>query len=122
MGSDPALVIFAVLFPVLLVGELMLLAILWRSGGGRLPRIVEEKAVPAPSDHVASEIWSVSVWLLATGAALSLEFIAAFVTVHVLLFTLGTEVAFVGLITSAIVLAGTPLVVGLLMRRRTRSR
>jgi hypothetical protein len=122
MGGDFALVIFAVLFPVLLVGELALLAVLWRSGGGRLPRIVEEQAVPAPADQVANEVWSVSLWLVATAATMSLAFVAAFIAVHVLLFTFGTEVAFIGLISSAIVLAAIPVVIGLVMRRRTHSR
>jgi hypothetical protein len=119
--GDFALVIFAVLFPVLLVGELALLALLWRSGGGRLPRIIEDKAVVSPSDQVASEVWSVSLWLVASAATMSLVFVGAFVAVHILLFTLGTEVAFVGLISSAILLAAIPVGLGLLMRRRARN-
>lgn len=124
MGDDLALVIFAVLFPVLLVGELVLLVVLWRSGGGRMPRITPtlEGHGHGPRDQVTSDVWLVSVWLVATGLAMGLGFVAAFVAVHVLLFTLGTEVATLGLLVSAAFLAAIPVGVALVMRRRARRR
>jgi hypothetical protein len=122
MGNDMVLVVFAVLFPVLLIGELVLLVLLWRSGGGRLPRIVQPPEAAGPRDQVANDVWMVSVWLIATGLAMTLGFVAAFVAVHVLLFTVGTEAAMVGLIVSAIFLAAIPVAVALLMRRRGRGR
>jgi hypothetical protein len=137
MGNDPALVIFAVLFPVLLVGEAVLLALLWRTGGGRLPRLSAPPEAAAPEGHgpetaepqraepegkVASEVWLVTVWAVSTGLAMAMAFVATFVAVHVLLFTLGTQAAMVGLIGSAIFLGAIPVVVAILVHRRARPR
>jgi hypothetical protein len=127
MGNDPALVIFAVLFPVLLVGEIVLLALLWRTGGGRLPRIAtpRESGVSERSSHegkVASEVWLVTVWAVSTGLAMGMGFVATFVAVHVLLFTLGTQAAMVGLVISAIFLGAIPIVVALVIHRRALPR
>jgi hypothetical protein len=132
MGNDPALVIFAVLFPVLLVGEIVLLALLWRTGGGRLPRfasprdgaaagnVVPERA--AHEDKGASEVWLVTVWAVSTGLAMGMAFVATFVAVHVLLFTLGTQAAMVGLIASAIFLGAIPIAVAFVVHRRAKPR
>lgn len=127
MGNDPALVIFAVLFPVLLVGEIVLLALLWRTGGGRLPRLgspqeggTTERA--AHESKVAGEVWLVTVWAVSTGLAMGMGFVATFVAVHVLLFTLGTQAAMVGLIVSAIFLGAIPVVVAFLVHRRSQPR
>lgn len=127
MGDDLLLVIFAVLFPVLLLGEVVLLIVLWRSGGGRLPRMTgpadAHGAVAHPTaDHVAHEVGLVSAWLITTGVAMGLGFVASFVAVHVLLFSFGTEVAMVGLVVSAVFLAATPAVVALVLRRQARRR
>ena len=122
MGNDPALVIFAVLFPVLLVGEIVLLAMLWRASGGRLPRLAAPHQPPGPHDHVANEVWLIGVWLAATGLAMGLGFVAAFVAVHVLLFTFGSEAALVGLLVSATFLAAIPIGLALIMRRQARRR
>jgi hypothetical protein len=132
MGSDPAMVIFAVLFPVLLVGEIVLLALLWRTGGGRLPRLAAPReetpppglatGQPAPDGKVASEVWLVTVWAVSTGLAMGMAFVATFVAVHVLLFTLGTEAAMVGLVISALFLGTIPIVVAFVVHRRARLR
>jgi hypothetical protein len=127
MGNDPALVIFAVLFPVLLVGEIVLLALLWRTGGGRLPRLASprESAETGGAGHegkVASEVWLVTVWAVSTGLAMAMGFVATFVAVHVLLFTLGTEAAMVGLVISAIFLGAIPVVVAFVVHRRAQPR
>lgn len=124
MGDDLLLVIFAVLFPVLLLGEVVLLVVLWRSGGGRLPRMAgptDAHGTAHPTaDHVASEVGLVSAWLISSGLAMGLGFVASFVAVHVLLFSFGTEVAMLGLIVSAVLLAATPIVVALMLRRQAR--
>jgi hypothetical protein len=134
MVNDPALVIFAVLFPVLLVGEIVLLALVWRAGGGRLPRLASpgEGAPPArtniaadqaaPEGKVASEVWLVTVWAVSTGLAMGMAFVATFVAVHVLLFTLGTQAAMVGLVISAVFLGTIPIVVAFVVHRRARAR
>ena len=127
MGNDPALVIFAVLFPVLLVGEIVLVALLWRTGGGRLPRLaspregVSADGGPAPEGRV-SEVWLVTVWAVSTGLAMGMGFVATFVAVHVLLFTLGTQAAMVGLVFSALFLGAIPVAVAIVVHRRSRSR
>ena len=126
MGNDPAMVIFAVLFPVLLVGEIVLVTLLWRTGGGRLPRLGSPReGVTAPGtapDGKVSEVWLVTVWAVSTGLAMGMGFVATFVAVHVLLFTLGTEAAMVGLVVSAIFLGAIPVAVAFLVHRRSRSR
>lgn len=122
MGDDLLMVIFAVLFPVLLLGEVVLLVVLWRSGGGRLPRIAGPGEAQGPVDHVANEVGLVSAWLISSGLAMGLGFVASFVAVHVLLFSFGTEVAMLGLITCAVLLGATPVVVALLLRRQARRR
>jgi len=122
MGDDRLMVIFAVLFPVLLLGEVVLLVVLWRSGGGRLPRIAGPGDVHGPADHVASEVGMVSAWLISSGLAMGLGFVASFVAVHVLLFSFGPEVAMLGLVASAILLGATPVVVAVMLRRQARRR
>ena len=91
---------------------------------GRRPvaRIVQPPEAHTAHDQVANDVWQVSVWLIATGLAMTLGFVAAFVAVHVLLFTFGSEAAMVGLLASAVFLAVIPVVVALLMRRRARQR
>ena len=121
MGDDLLLVIFAVLFPVLLLGEVVLLVMVWRSGGGRLPRIAPTE-VRTTTDHVASDLSLVSAWLISSGLAMGVGFVASFIAVHVLLFSFGTEVAFIGLVISVVLLAATPVVVGLLVRRQAHRR
>lgn len=127
MGNDPAMVIFAVLFPVLLVGEIVLVALLWRTGGGRLPRLASPGRSAAPDGRAApdgkvSEVWLVTVWAVSTGLAMAMGFVATFVAVHVLLFTLGTEAAMVGLVVSAVFLGAIPVAVAFVVHRRSRSR
>jgi hypothetical protein len=135
MVNDPALVIFAVLFPVLLVGEIVLLWLVWRAGGGRLPRLASPgdgspsthaaAAHPANAAHehrVVSEVWLVTVWAVSTGLAMGMAFVATFVAVHVLLFTLGTQAAMVGLVVSAVFLGTIPIVVAFVVHRRARPR
>jgi hypothetical protein len=127
MGNDPAMVIFAVLFPVLLVGEIVLVALLWRTGGGRLPRLASPREGAAPTgpgepESKVSEVWLVTVWAISTGLAMAMGFVATFVAVHVLLFTFGTEAAMVGLVVSAVFLGAIPVVVALVVHRRSRSR
>jgi hypothetical protein len=127
MGNDPAMVIFAVLFPVLLVGEIVLVALLWRTGGGRLPRLASPGRGAAPDGRVApdgkvSEVWLVTVWAVSTGLAMAMGFVATFVAVHVLLFTLGTEAAMVGLVVSAVFLGAIPVAVAFVVHRRSSSR
>jgi len=121
MGNDPAMVIFSVLFPVLLVGEIVLLALLWRTGGGRLPRVARPEH-QGTEGQLANDVWLVSVWLISTALALGLGFVAVFVAVHVLLFSIGTEAAMVGLVVSAVFLATIPVVVALVIHRRARRR
>jgi hypothetical protein len=118
MGDDLLLVIFAVLFPVLLLGEVVLLVLLWRSGGGRLPRIVGPAATHGPADRVANEVGLVSAWLISSGLAMAVGFVASFVAVHVLLFSFGTEIAMLGLILSAGFLIAIPIVVAVVIRRQ----
>jgi hypothetical protein len=124
--NDPLSVIFAVLFPVLLVGWLVLLALLWQVGGGRLPRIVprpEPRHEPVSVEgHIVDDVWMVSVWLVATGLLLGLGFVAAFVAVHTLLFTLGPDAAMAGLVTSGVFLAAIPVGVAVVVRRQARQR
>lgn len=126
MGNDPALVIFAVLLPVLLVGEIVLLALLWRTGGGRLPRLASPRESPASGGtgsegKVTGEIWLVTVWAVSTGLAMGMGFVATFAAVHVLLFTVGTEAAMVGLVVSAIFLGAIPVVVAVVVHRRAHA-
>lgn len=127
MGNDPAMVIFAVLFPVLLVGEIVLVVLLWHTGGGRLPRLGSPRegtagdGSGAPGGKVG-EVWLVTIWALSTGLAMGMGFVATFVAVHVILFTLGTQAAMVGLVISAIFLGAIPVVVALVVYRRSRSR
>jgi uncharacterized membrane protein YphA (DoxX/SURF4 family) len=120
--SDPAAVIFAVLFPVLLAIEIVLAALLWRAGGGRLPRPVQRREMTAEGGQASNAVWLFSIWLFASGLGLALGFVAAFVAVHVLLFTFGTAIAMAGMIVSGIFLAGIPVVLGLMIRRQAHRR
>jgi hypothetical protein len=62
----------------------------------------------------------VITWLVVTAMAMWCEATLAFVAVHGLLFTLGTDVAGVGLIVTGLVLIATPFVTAHLIRRATR--
>ncbi len=61
----------------------------------------------------------VVTWLVLTAAALWCGAVLAFVAVHALLFTLGTDAAGVGLVLAALVLASTPFLTARPVRHAT---
>jgi hypothetical protein len=61
----------------------------------------------------------VLTWLVFTAMALWIEAILAFVAVHALLFVLGTDVAGIGLLVTAVLIVATPFVTAYVIRRAT---
>ena len=62
----------------------------------------------------------VFTWLVVTAMALWCEATLAFVAVHGLLFALGTDVAGIALVATALALVATPFATAYLIRRATR--
>ena len=63
----------------------------------------------------------VATWLVLTALTMACGFMAAFVAVHALLFTLGRGAALVGLIASAAILTYVPVACGRVIRHRVGS-
>jgi hypothetical protein len=61
----------------------------------------------------------VVTWIVVTAMALWCEAVLAFVLVHLSLFTLGTDVAGIGLILTMVMLIATPVVTAVIVRRAT---
>lgn len=77
-------------------------------------------AVALQQGRPASASGHLATWLVLTGISMAGGFLFAFFAVHALLFSLGRGPALVGLIVSAVVLAGIPLACGRLIRHGTR--
>jgi hypothetical protein len=63
----------------------------------------------------------IAPWLALTALTLAVEFIFLFIATYGLLFSLGEGAATVGVVISVIVLAATPVVWALVLRRRARN-
>jgi hypothetical protein len=63
----------------------------------------------------------IAPWLALTALTLAVEFIFLFIATYGLLFSLGEGAATVGVVVSVIVLAATPVVWALVLRRRARN-
>jgi len=122
MGDDALLVMFAILFPVLLVGEVVLAVFLWRSREPSLPGVARPGDSPAAVDRATNDVGLVSSWLIASALTMGIAFVAAFVAVHVLLFSFGSEVAMLGLLASVALLVAIPVVLAVVLRRRAHRR
>jgi len=77
-------------------------------------------AVALQQGRPASASGQLAKWLVLTGVTMAGGFFVAFFAVHALLFMLGRGPALVGLIVSAVVLAGIPLVCGRVIQHGTR--
>lgn len=77
-------------------------------------------AVALQQGRPASTSGQLAKWLVLTGVMLIIGWQVAFFAVYGLLFMLGQGPALVGLVVSAVVLAGTPVVCGRLIRHGTR--
>lgn len=64
---------------------------------------------PLQTHHAPGRVTQVATWLLMTMLTIAYGGLLIFVVVHVLLFTLGTGVAFFGLLVSAVLLTATPV-------------
>jgi hypothetical protein len=64
----------------------------------------------------------VGTWLVLTVLSIGCVFIVAFVASYGLLFAFGVGAAWVGVIVSGVVIAATPLVWALILRRRAHHR
>ena len=111
--------LFAVLLPLLLVGEVVVGVALWRVTGHQMPGILRQPLGQAAS-HVGIEVRLVGAWIAISVASVWVGFLVAFVVVHLLLFTLGDGAAFVGLIASAVLLAAMPIWWAFVLFRRSR--
>jgi hypothetical protein len=118
--NDPLRVMFAIMFPILLVAELVLVVAVWRVGQGRLPTVVVRHGPIDRRGRVLNDVWLFSIWLLVSGTLVGLGLSAAFVAVHALLFTFGGGVAMAGLIVSLLAALAVPVVLGLLLWRHVR--
>lgn len=64
---------------------------------------------PLKTHHAPGRVGQVATWLLLTFLTLAYLSVLIFVITHVLLFTLGTGAAAIGLLLSAVLLIGTPV-------------
>jgi hypothetical protein len=63
----------------------------------------------------------IAPWLALTALTLGVEFIVLFIATYGLLFTLGEGAATVGVVVSVVILAATPVVWAVVLRRRARN-
>ncbi len=96
-------VALAVLLPLLLLVEGLVVAFVNNVSGGHTPPLLGPLAT----------------WSVLTALTVWCVYLIAFVGVHALLFTFGTEAAWVGVIVTAVVLIATPFAWALLIRRQT---
>lgn len=96
-------VALAVLLPLLLLVEGLVAALLSNVNGARTPRL----------------LGPIATWSVLTALTVWCVYLVAFVGIHALLFTFGTEAAWVGVIVTGIVLVATPFAWGLLIRRQS---
>jgi UPF0716 family protein affecting phage T7 exclusion len=111
--------LFAVLLPLLLIAEALVGVMLWRVSGHPMPDTLR-RPLTAAGSHLGAEVRLVATWVAATAATLWVGFLAAFVGVHLLLFTIGQGAALVGLIASVAILGAMPIVWAFVLFRRSR--
>ena len=109
--------LFTVLLPLLLVAEAVVGVLLWRVSGHPMPALLR-RPLSVGAGHLGGEVRLVGLWLLVTAATLWVGFLIAFVTVHLLLFTVGETAAQVGLFASAAVLGAVPIAWAFVLFRR----
>ncbi len=97
-------VALAVLLPLLLLVEGLVVAFVTNVSGGHTPALLGPLAT----------------WSVLTALTVWCVYLVAFVGVHFLLFTFGIEAAWVGVILTAFVLIATPVAWGPLIRRQAR--
>lgn len=114
--------LLAVLLPVLLVVEGVLAVVLWRWNGWDGPNLLPARWRGGRRGKLVGEARVAGTWLLLTGIVLWVIFLAAFMIVHTVLFTLGTGAAFIGLVVCSALLLATPFATGMLIRRRAHHR
>lgn len=93
----------AVLLPLLLLVEGLIAALLSSVNGWHGPRLLGPLAT----------------WSVLTALTVWCVYLVAFVGVHALLFTFGTEAAWVGVVVTTIVLVAAPVAWAVLIRRQT---
>src|SRR5574340_284196 len=114
-------VVLAVLLPVLLVVEGLVVALLWSLNGSHLPRFLSGHMGDPSRGHIANRGALFGTWLGLTALTMWCGWLLSFVVVHALLFAFGTGAAWVGIIVSGAFFAATPLAWGyVLLRRATR--
>ena len=64
---------------------------------------------PLQTHRAPGRVTQVATWFLLTGLSIAYGGLLVFVVVHLLLFTLGTGVAFFGLLLSGVLLTATPV-------------
>ncbi len=111
--------LFTVLLPLLLVAEAVVGVLLWRFSGHPMPEGLR-RPLAVGTGRVGAEFRLVGLWLLVSVVTLWVGFLIAFVTVHLLLFTIGETAAQVGLLASAAVLGAVPIVWAFVLFRRSR--
>jgi hypothetical protein len=95
-------VALAVLLPLLLLVEGLIAAFLSSVNGWNAPRL----------------LGPIATWSVLTALTVWCVYLVAFVGVHALLFTFGTEAAWVGVIVTGVILVATPFAWGLVIRRQ----
>ena len=111
--------LFTVLLPLLLIGEAVLGLLLWRVSGHPMPAALH-RPIAEGAGHLGAEVRLVGAWLAVTAATMWVGFLAAFVGVHLVLFTIGETAALACLIGSAVVLGAVPVVWAFVLFRRAR--
>jgi hypothetical protein len=118
---ESAGVVLAVLLPFLIIAAGLLAAVAWAVDGHATPPSVSHLADDARHGRPLGTGALIGAWLALTALTLWCGYVLAFVLVHALLFTFGSDVALVGMIVSAVLLVATPVAWGLLLRRQARA-
>jgi hypothetical protein len=92
----------AVVLPLLLLGEAFVVALVWIANGWEAPRPL-----------------AVATWVVLSALTMWCGFVVAFVAVHALLFTLGTEAAWIGVLGCVAFLLVTPIAWAMVIRRQS---
>jgi hypothetical protein len=92
----------AVVLPLLLLGEAFVVALVWFANGWEAPRPVV-----------------VATWFVLSTLTMWCGFVVAFVAVHALLFTLGTEAAWIGVLGGLAFMLATPIAWAMVIRRQS---
>jgi len=118
MDVDTASTLVMVVAPVLLLLEGLVVLVVWRVLGGRMPWLRRGHAAGRAGVDGAA----VGYWLIASTVTALVGWMAWFIVIHALLFQFGTVAAWVGIAASMVFMAAVPIFWAIVIDRGARHR